>query len=739
MSRPAIPPFKQLGIASAILLAFSPAVHAQADAVVETETINVFGQGQTRQVTTLTRSDIQQSAPGTSPLKVLEKLPGVSFQSSDPFGSYEWSTDFRVRGFGGNQLGYTLDDVPLGDLSYGNHNGLHISRAISSENIGRVQLSPGTGAVDTASTSNLGGTVQFNSVEPGDSFGVSAAQMLGSDSARRTFVKLDTGKLSFGGKFYASYMDQNSGHWKGEGEHRNRQANARFVQFFGESKFSAFVNWSDRAEIDYQDVSPEMVSRLGYKWDNYYSNWQAAIDSAKGTWKRGETSVWDAYYAGSGVREDTLAGATLDAKLADGLRWKTTVYSHTNKGTGEWWTPAVLSPVTGTPSLRTTEYDIDRPGILTALTWTTGQHKLNAGFWYEDDKFTVARRYYATSLSNPRSPYDQQRGDWFQTDWAHNIDEETVQWHAQDTIQISQALKLNVGFKSSRVTITGQKIGGTADRASGTFTSEERFLPQIGLNYNLNESHELFAGAADNMRGVYNLFTGITQAGFDAIKNTLKPETSRTLEAGWRYHGNEVEAMLSVYQVTFKDRLLSISVCPGIVTCVGAMGNVGEVESRGIEAGVNWKLAPKWMWYNAVSANSTEYSDNYYTGTTLREVKGMQAVGVPRTLLKTELAYDNATWFAKLGGNYTSERFYTYRNDAAAGGYALWNLGAGYRLKDTGMLKELSLQANITNLMDRKYIATVGTNGYPYDATGDLQTLQTGAPRQFFMNVSAKF
>lgn len=730
-------PFKRLALASAVLAVCIPA--AQADTAVETEAISVFGQGQTRQVNTVSRSDIQQSAPGTSPLKVLEKLPSVSFQSSDPFGAYEWSTDFRVRGFGGGQLGYTLDDVPLGDLSYGNHNGLHISRAISSENISRVQLSPGTGAVETASSSNLGGTIQFYSADPSDQFGVSGAQMFGSDNARRTFVKLDTGKLDFGGKFNVSYVNQNSEHWKGEGEHRSEQVNAKYVQFFGESKVSAFVNWSDRAEIDYQDMSPEMISRLGYNWDNYFPNWQAAIDSANGIWNSGETSKWDAYYAGSGVREDVLMGATLDAKVNDSLRWKTTIYNHTNEGTGEWYTPSVLSPVTNTPALRTTEYDIDRPGILSALTWTLGNHKINAGIWYEDDDFLVARRYYATSPTNPRSPYEQQRGDWFATDWAHDINEETTQFHLQDTMQLSDSLKLNVGFKSTKVTITGQQIEGTADRASGTFTSEKNFLPQIGLNYRMNEQHEFFAGAADNMRGVYNLFTGMTQAGFDAIKDTLEPETSRTYEAGWRYHGDKAEAMLSAYRVSFKDRLLSISVCPGIVTCVSAMGNVGEVVSTGVEGGVNWKLAPKWMWYNAFSVNSTEYQSNYYTGSTLREVAGMQAVGVPKTMLKTELAYDDGSWFTKLNGVYQSERFYTYRNDASAPGYTLWNLGAGYRMKNAGMLKDLAFQLNVTNLLDKKYIATVGTNGYPYDATGDLQTLQVGAPRQFFLNVSGKF
>ena len=75
-----LPPFKRLVIASAVLAVLNPVVGFAE--VVETEAITVFGEGQTRQVNTINRSDIQQSVPGTSPLKVLEKLPSVS--SSPP-------------------------------------------------------------------------------------------------------------------------------------------------------------------------------------------------------------------------------------------------------------------------------------------------------------------------------------------------------------------------------------------------------------------------------------------------------------------------------------------------------------------------------------------------------------------------------------------------------------------------------------------------------------------------------
>ena len=104
----------------------------------EVETIVVYGAASSRQTQAVTASAIALSAAGVSPLKAIERLPGVNFQSADALGNYEWSTRISVRGFNQNQMGFTLDGVPLGDMSYGNHNGLHISRATISENLARV-------------------------------------------------------------------------------------------------------------------------------------------------------------------------------------------------------------------------------------------------------------------------------------------------------------------------------------------------------------------------------------------------------------------------------------------------------------------------------------------------------------------------------------------------------------------------------------------------------------------------
>jgi len=186
-----------LALAAEPVAAAAPADAAPADAApadaTEVDAVIVLGQGQSRQVQTISTTQIEVLAAGSSPLRAVEKLPGVSFQSADAFGAYEWSTRVAIRGFDQSRLGFTLDGVPLGDMSYGNYNGLHISRAVTSEDLGKVELAQGAGSLSTASTSNLGGTLQFFTRDPSRDFHVQTNATAGSDNMYRVFGRLDTG------------------------------------------------------------------------------------------------------------------------------------------------------------------------------------------------------------------------------------------------------------------------------------------------------------------------------------------------------------------------------------------------------------------------------------------------------------------------------------------------------------------------------------------------------------------
>ena len=702
------------------------------------QTIEITGRGQSRQVQNINKADLAEALPGTSPLKVLEKLPGVNFQSSDPFGAYEWSTRFSIRGFNQNQLGFTLDGIPLGDMSYGNNNGLHISRAVSSENIGSVSVSQGAGSVGTASTSNLGGTVQFFTLAPTDERGLTFAQTFGSDSTSRTFARVDTGLINGAVKAFISGTRQRTDKTKGEGGQDQDQLNSRFVFNFGENSLTGFVNYSDRREVDYQDTSLEMIHRLGYDWDNYQPDWQRAVNAAKGQFTGGVTSLDDAYYSAGGLRKDTLGGLTLDLHFTPSIELKTTLYHHDNEGQGHWYTPYVATDAANPISLRTTEYTIGRDGITSDLTLELGDHTVTAGVWGERSKHVASRNYYAVTgpadtmyfLSNP-----------FRTDWKQQFITTTSQFYLTDTLSAMDGkLKINAGFKAMDVNTSAFNIVGT--NAAGVLTAKKNFLPQAGVNYAISSDDEVFASASKNMRafqpGVNGPFSQ-TQVAFNAGIPNLKPETSVNVDLGYRFKRPTFQGSVAVYNANFDDRQLSVATCAGIVGCPSTFVNVGKVQTKGVEAIAVWKFSREISWFNSATFNDSKYKSNYMDGATLVAVSGKTVVDAPRQLFNTEASYEGGSWFARLGGKYTGKRYYTYLNDGGVPSFWLANLSAGYKMKDLGLLKDLSLQVNVTNLFDKQYVSTIGSNGFQAsDPKGTAQTLLTGAPRQLFITLNGK-
>ncbi len=691
-------------------------------------TVQVFGQGQTRQVQNLTRDDLAATLPGASPLKTLEKLPGVSFQSADAFGAYEWSTRIGLRGFSQGQLGFTLDGIPLGNMSYGNNNGLHISRAIMPENLRQVELSQGSGAVGVASTSNLGGTVQFFSIDPADKPGAEAGQSLGSHHTRRSMLRLDTGN-----GLLASVVRQHAEKWKGMGPQDLRQFNLKYKHAAGPFTVRAFYDYADRAETDYQDLSLEMQKRLGWMWDNYAPDWERAVLAARGVFSGGVNNLDDGYYLARGLRKDHLAYATLGITPEQGS-WQgnASAYFHRNRGQGHWYTPYTATSPSDPISIRTTEYGINRHGAILGAARVAAGHEFNAGVWYEHNVHDLARRYYAATspqdtnyfLSNP-----------ILTGFAQRFEVRTLQFHLQDSMHLlDDRLTINAGIKHPSVTLDAASMN--AARAAGRLKARKALLPQLGANYELNREVDLFASLARNMRafeaGVYGQFSQ-SQEAFDQGARKLRPETSVTADAGVRFQHGALAGSFAVYGASFHDRLLSVATCAGVVGCPNTVVNVGRVATRGAELAVHWSPLRHWSWFNAVTLNDSRYRSDYFDQGKLVAVDGKRVVDTPRLMWHSEAGYDDRKWFARVAGKFTGARYYSYLNDGRVPAYTVWNLTGGHHWA------RWTLQLQVTNLFDKRYFGTIGSNQFvASDQAGTFPTMLTGAPREIFVSINGR-
>ncbi|WP_026397705.1 TonB-dependent receptor [Acetobacter nitrogenifigens] len=725
------------------------------------EAVTVFGRGSTRQMTSVTRTMMQQSVPGTSPLKVLSQLPGVVYQSADPFGAYEYSSQIFMRGFSQSQLGFTLDDIPLGDQQFNNYNGLAVTRAIISDNVGGVDVSQGAGAIDVASTSNLGGAIETHSLDPSHKRGGSIGQTFGSNSTMRTFVRLESGDLNpTGTRFYVSYARLNENLWKGAGYDHSDQVNAKFVQPLARgSSVKVFFDWSSIQQFDYQDMTMNWLHTVGPNLANYYPDYTAAYNAALGQYSSTVLKTNDpldaAYYAGTANRVDYLGGVTLDENLTSSLNWKTTLYGHGDSGYSTWTTPYMPSPNGAPLSQRVQTPGIARGGFQTALTWKIGRHKLNAGIWYEYGNFTESRYFTEApvlgqgTLGNPTTGFP---GDKiFATPWQEAFSTNTFVFHLQDTYKITDTLTVNAGFKSmivnsgNSVLTQDVAINGT-QVAQGRLEASNAFLPQVSAIWRFLPRHELFFDVSHNMRSFpldgYGTNVSATpwtasQASFQATKNTLKPETDWVYEGGYRYTSPIVSALASLYRINFSNRLQLITNNSGI-NPITAVQNVGGVTTNGAEASVTVRPLEGLSIYNSFSYAHSTYDQNVATSSGVEPTRGKLVPNYPQFMYKANVTYRIGGFDTHVDGIYMSHRQLTYTNDLHAPGYFLMNFGARYNFGNAGPLKGITAAFNIYNLTNKTYIATTNELGNNFTNTGYNYFLM-GAPRQFFGTISASF
>jgi iron complex outermembrane receptor protein len=369
--------------------------------------------------------------------------------------------------------------------------------------------------------------------------------------------------------------------------------------------------------------------------------------------------------------------------------------------------------------------------------------------WYETNDFVQARRFYGEpSRLAPTRAFEDFQTNPMLTQWEYDFDTESVVLHLQDTWSLGDAVGLHFGFRAVNVENTATTLVGAVK--TGTIEADEPFLPQIGVNWAINDDLELFTSVAKNVRAFASSGTSgpfsTSAAGFAAIRDVVEPETATNFEAGLRFRATDsLEGLVALYAVDFENRLLGITQGPGIVGNPSVLANVGSVKTSGIEAALNWRPMTNVSWFTSLAYNDSEYDDDYTVTNssglaTVVPVAGKQVADTPEVLFKSQIGYDNGTFFVRADVNHTDERFYTYLNQGSVDAYTLLNVGVGLRFEIAGGIDEVVVQLDATNVTDEEYFSTIDSNGFvTSDPNGTAQTLLLGAPRQAFLSVKARF
>jgi outer membrane receptor protein involved in Fe transport len=767
----------------------------------------------TRSAIALGGGEIQKILPGVNPLKAIQTLPGVLFETADPWGNDEQNEEVFVHGFTTQQLGYTMDGVPLGDQQYGNYNGLSPSRAVTSENVSKVVLSSGAGALGVASTSNLGGAIETFSNDPKHQLGGTAEEVLGSYDTTRTFLRIDSGDTAYGAG-YLSYLHQDARAWDFNGHQKDDQINAKYVNDIGHGKLTLFLDYDYKVDPNEDAISygnQQTAAAAGfipYTRPYLYPNLAAAESyltsnpAAPGTPPAAQGNNFSNYFSAE-QREDLLGYAKYDYKINEDLTWSNQVYYHYDYGRGivagpvnnaglpglfaTYYPGLIVGSSTSAASLtnlvnlfggtgyevRTTEYHINRGGLISTLNWQLGQHQIEAGVWYEHNDEGQHRVWYPFSSANDDlTPYDIPHGPSVFTQDAVNFSVDEVQFHLQDQWRILPQLLLQAGFKTTyqnagNTVLINQKnlptVAVPVVFPTGSISTTEGFLPQFGALWDVTAHEQVFANIQENVRQFIPYSQGGnfygtspwnlgTQAAFNLFKSTVNPESSWTYEVGVRSHRpvdlgllTSIEGQASVYHVDFSNRILNIAPYNFINPAPSILVNVGGVTTNGVDIAGTLNFGPHFHLYDGLSYNKSTYDSNYDSGTAtvggvtspvVVATGGKTVPGEPDWLNKTILSTNYGPFEAQVSGDFVGRRYATYLNDLSVKSTFLVGLEGSYVFRSTPVpyLQTAKLALNVTNLGDVKGISTLVTTS----ASGGYQGYPI-APRMVFVTLSAGF
>ncbi|HGM6069492.1 TPA: ferric-rhodotorulic acid/ferric-coprogen receptor FhuE [Stenotrophomonas maltophilia] len=400
------------------------------------------------------------------------------------------------------------------------------------------------------------------------------------------------------------------------------------------------------------------------------------------------------------------AFATLQHAFSNGWKFKIGATHDETKADDKLFYPAYNNWVTGASNFNKTT----GAGISPSAGFYNTERKVNAVDGYVDGPFRLFGRehQFMAGLSYNKREYANY-GD-YQVGGA-NLPWDPFASYFNWTGNISQP-NWNPLALASRGTIT-QKAGYLATRLSLADPLKlilgARYTDWKSEGENDDREHKVttpYAGLVYDINDTWSAYTSYTeifqpQTARDRNDRYLDPVDGKSYEVGVKaaWFDNRLNASLAVFRIE-QDNVAQatnepIIGRPGELASIAARGTV----SRGFEFEVNGELAPGW--------NATFGASRYVA----KDINGSDInTNLPQTALKLFTSYTpQSLQELTVGGgaNWQNRIYYTVPayGRIEQSGYALVSTFVRYRISP-----EFSVQANLNNLLDKKYLSQI--NGY---------------------------
>ncbi len=503
------------------------------------------------------RKSIENQAPTSNPYQVINLLPGVSTFSYDGTGLF--GGGLRIRGFNSDQLGFTIDGVPVNDS--GNF-AVFPQEYTDTDNLCEVFVTQGSTDTEAPHVGATGGNVGLVTCSPTDTRRARVSQSIGNNKLSKTFLRYDTGKFADDRiKMFFSVSHAEAEKFKGTGDAYRDHFDYQGILSLGRvSTITAGLLYNRAVNNNYRTLTKAEIDKFGRYQDfgTFAPQHQPAV---KGTAQNDTTyapnvanyvfntppggNSADSYYGFNlNPFENYIATLKGHFQLAPTLSLDVDPYIWYGHGTGGLELRTLREGQSGgflggggrdyngdgdtLDTIGAYEGSVTktyRPGVTTKVHWQIAGNSILGGYWYERARHQQTAPYVQIDNSGHAEDIFLRNQEQF----LRNADGSRAQfrdWYTistgksaflQDTVSFFQDKLTFVG--GGRYTTLGRKFtnsanqgttptglgqtgNGGADYAIQKEYSE--FLPNLGIKYQLTTEQSLFANATKNFKAPPN-------------------------------------------------------------------------------------------------------------------------------------------------------------------------------------------------------------------------------------------
>ncbi len=674
----------------------------------------------------------------TNIYEVISILPGVVFESADANNLATEQTNMRIRGIRGYLGAMTVEGIP----NYGGNPIGPRAYIYDVENFESIAVYKGGVPADLGSgIGNRAGAIELRPLWAKENFSFIASQSIGSFEYKRTYLRLDSGKIGpTDTSFSLSYSFTGQDKWKGPGDIGPRNNfNLTFVQPIGKNlEIKLWGNFNEIKHSKYRYLNYNQVRDL----DKYYRlDFNESITRTP--------SIDYLYYEfNREYHKNRDFFASITAKITENI--KITLKPYISNEDAKIWDG---SPnIQGKPGVQKRTRDIERKGVIGEFAFDLNVIQVSLGYHYEASDMNIYTENYwinpdgslnyrgfgvlATSgTTYVNSPYLKLAGRIDKFNWQAGIkyfkfEDSATEGYRTDIIGGSPVLQR----------------APYLDRKAETY---DIWLPTAGISYSFNDNMEAYLSYGRNFIRPYaylpilnlysRLYDRFVNAGITLNELFQKRgiEQSDNIDIGFRFRKDFIEINPTLFLSKHKNLLTVVTDQRVIDTLTGKpvnyQQNIGKAKGYGFELGTNVFVSDWLIFYLNPTYNHITYDGNItYSGST-RYTDGKQVVDVPKLTVISGLIVKYKDFEVIPQMRYIGKRYGDAEHKEEIPSYAVFDLKLNYVKEKLGMLKAMKISLEFDNIFNKKYVSLINAMDDAVSGT----TYGVGAP--FTMRGSISF